>query len=102
MPFNSLVCFPSQADEISHVIAELEKSIARYKEEYAGLISQAQAIKADLAAVEAKVRLIICLGLYSQGKTLSIKKLGPWMPDNLITSERKIFSRTVWADSEMR
>jgi len=45
-----------QADEISHVIAELEKSIARYKEEYAALISQAQAIKADLAAVEAKVR----------------------------------------------
>ena len=47
---------PFQADEISHVIAELEKSIARYKEEYAALISQAQAIKADLAAVEAKVR----------------------------------------------
>ena len=58
MPFDSLVCFPFQADEISHVIAELEKSIARYKEEYAGLISQAQAIKADLAAVEAKVRVI--------------------------------------------
>ena len=56
MPFNSLVCVPFQADEISHVISELEKSIARYKEEYAGLISQAQAIKADLAAVEAKVR----------------------------------------------
>ena len=73
----TLVCFPFQADEISHVIAELEKSIARYKEEYAGLISQAQAIKADLAAVEAKVRLII-----SQGKTLSIKKLRPWMRDN--------------------
>lgn len=50
--------FSFQADEISHVIAELEKSIARYKEEYAGLISQAQAIKADLAAVEAKVRVI--------------------------------------------
>ena len=41
---------------MSHVIAELEKSISRYKEEYASLISQAQAIKADLAAVEAKVR----------------------------------------------
>ena len=39
------------------MIAELEKSIARYKEEYAALISQAQAIKADLAAVEAKVIL---------------------------------------------
>ncbi|XP_074612492.1 cytoplasmic dynein 1 heavy chain 1-like isoform X2 [Acropora palmata] len=44
-----------KADEMSHVIAELEKSISRYKEEYASLISQAQAIKADLAAVEAKV-----------------------------------------------
>ena len=51
----------SQADEISQVIAELEKSIARYKEEYAALISQAQAIKADLAAVEAKVSLIYIL-----------------------------------------
>ena len=49
--------FLFKADEISHVIAELEKSIARYKEEYAALISQAQAIKADLAAVEAKVIL---------------------------------------------
>lgn len=39
------------------MITELEKSIARYKEEYAALISQAQAIKADLAAVEAKVIL---------------------------------------------
>ena len=39
------------------MIAELEMSIARYKEEYAALISQAQAIKADLAAVEAKVIL---------------------------------------------
>ena len=37
------------------MIAELEKSIARYKEEYAVLISEAQAIKADLASVEAKV-----------------------------------------------
>ncbi|KAJ7386556.1 Cytoplasmic dynein 1 heavy chain 1 [Desmophyllum pertusum] len=44
-----------KSDEISHVITELEKSIARYKEEYAALISQAQAIKTDLASVEAKV-----------------------------------------------
>ena len=41
--------------EVQNVIAELEKSIARYKEEYAVLISQAQAIKTDLANVEAKV-----------------------------------------------
>jgi len=41
--------------EVANMIAELERSIARYKEEYAVLISEAQAIKADLAAVEAKV-----------------------------------------------
>ena len=45
----------SKAEEMFKLIGELEKSIARYKEEYAVLISQAQAIKADLAAVEAKV-----------------------------------------------
>ena len=44
------------------MIAELERSIARYKEEYAVLISEAQAIKADLAAVEAKVNLILFHG----------------------------------------
>lgn len=37
------------------MITELEGSIAKYKEEYASLISEAQAIKADLANVEAKV-----------------------------------------------
>jgi len=44
-------------EEMLNVIAGLERSIARYKEEYAVLISQAQAIKADLAAVETKVSL---------------------------------------------
>lgn len=37
------------------MITELESSIAKYKEEYASLISEAQAIKTDLANVEAKV-----------------------------------------------
>ena len=37
------------------MISELERSIATYKEEYAALISEAQAIKADLASVESKV-----------------------------------------------
>ena len=37
------------------MISELEKSIAKYKEEYALLISEAQAIKADLISVESKV-----------------------------------------------
>ncbi|XP_055497118.1 cytoplasmic dynein 1 heavy chain 1 isoform X1 [Leucoraja erinacea] len=44
-----------KADEVEQMIRDLETSIARYKEEYAILISEAQAIKADLAAVEAKV-----------------------------------------------
>ena len=43
-----------QLTDIANMISELEKSIARYKEEYAVLISEAQAIKADLASVEAK------------------------------------------------
>ena len=46
-------------DEMLNVIAGLERSIARYKEEYAVLISQAQAIKADLAAVETKVSVSV-------------------------------------------
>ena len=64
-------------EEIQNVIKELENSIAKYKEEYALLISQAQAIKADLAAVEAKVSikglfwkqliLKVCSGNNTQG-----------------------------------
>lgn len=42
-------------DEVNNLIVELEQSITAYKEEYAILISQAQAIKTDLAAVQAKV-----------------------------------------------
>lgn len=37
------------------VISGLERSIARYKEEYAILIADVQAIKSDLASVEKKV-----------------------------------------------
>ena len=46
-----------KAEEIEQIISELEKSIARYKDEYAQLISQANTIKADLSTVEAKVRI---------------------------------------------
>ena len=42
-------------DEVQKLIASLELSISKYKEEYAVLISQAQAIKTTLANVEAKV-----------------------------------------------
>lgn len=47
-----------KGEEVNKLIVELERSIGKYKEEYALLISQAQAIKADLAAVEAKVRCL--------------------------------------------
>ncbi|XP_028159310.1 dynein heavy chain, cytoplasmic isoform X6 [Ostrinia furnacalis] len=48
-------------DEVRDLIAQLEKSIASYKEEYAQLISQAQAIKTDLENVQAKVDRSIAL-----------------------------------------
>ena len=44
-----------KGEEMTKIIQELEQSITRYKEEYAVLISEANAIKADLATVEAKV-----------------------------------------------
>ena len=49
----------TKAEEVEQMIRDLEASIARYKEEYAVLISEAQAIKADLAAVEAKVTVTV-------------------------------------------
>lgn len=50
-------------DEVRDLIAQLEKSIASYKEEYAQLISQAQAIKTDLENVQAKVNIHFILGI---------------------------------------
>uniref|UniRef100_A0A0X3P013 Dynein heavy chain, cytoplasmic n=1 Tax=Schistocephalus solidus TaxID=70667 RepID=A0A0X3P013_SCHSO len=50
-----------KAEDVEATIAALEKSIARYKDEYAVLISQAQSIKADLASVEAKVERSVAL-----------------------------------------
>ncbi|VDN16966.1 unnamed protein product, partial [Dibothriocephalus latus] len=50
-----------KAEDVETTIAALEKSIARYKDEYAVLISQAQSIKADLASVEAKVERSVAL-----------------------------------------
>ncbi|XP_076442165.1 cytoplasmic dynein 1 heavy chain 1-like isoform X5 [Babylonia areolata] len=50
-----------KGEEVNKLIQGLEQSISKYKEEYAVLISQAQAIKADLAAVEAKVERSVAL-----------------------------------------
>ena len=47
--------------EVKELVTQLEQSIASYKEEYAQLISQAQAIKADLENVQAKVDRSIAL-----------------------------------------
>jgi dynein heavy chain 1, cytosolic len=44
-----------KAETITEMIDELEKSIARYKEEYAALISQTQSIKTEMTRVQSKV-----------------------------------------------
>lgn len=49
------------AQDTKDLISQLEQSIAAYKEEYAQLISQAQAIKTDLENVQAKVDRSIAL-----------------------------------------
>jgi dynein heavy chain 1, cytosolic len=51
----------NHGEEVKKLVAELEQSIAAYKEEYALLISQAQTIKADLENVQAKVDRSIAL-----------------------------------------
>ena len=48
-----------KGEEMTRIIHEMEQSIAQYKEEYAVLISEANAIKADLATVEAKVQCLL-------------------------------------------
>lgn len=50
-----------KGEEVKNLIAQLEQSIASYKEEYAQLISQAQAIKTDLENVQGKVDRSIAL-----------------------------------------
>ena len=50
-----------RGDETTALIQQLERSIASYKEEYALLISQAQAIKTDLENVQSKVDRSIAL-----------------------------------------
>lgn len=51
----------SHGQEVKNLITDLEQSIASYKEEYAQLISQAQAIKTDLENVQGKVDRSIAL-----------------------------------------
>lgn len=58
-------------DEVRELIAQLEKSIASYKEEYAQLISQAQAIKTDLENVQAKVTFVKSIMIYNSWRNRS-------------------------------
>ncbi|XP_043279701.1 dynein heavy chain, cytoplasmic isoform X3 [Venturia canescens] len=51
----------AKGEQVKDLIAQLELSIASYKEEYAQLISQAQAIKTDLENVQGKVDRSIAL-----------------------------------------
>ncbi|CAB0033630.1 unnamed protein product [Trichogramma brassicae] len=51
----------NKGEEVKNLISQLELSIASYKEEYAQLISQAQAIKTDLENVQGKVDRSIAL-----------------------------------------
>lgn len=51
----------THGEEVKNLVTELEHSIAAYKEEYAQLISQAQAIKTDLENVQGKVDRSIAL-----------------------------------------
>ena len=68
-----------KANEVEQMIRDLEASIARYKEEYAVLISEAQAIKADLAAVEAKVGLCLGGGFPATPAALPLRGLALWL-----------------------
>ena len=52
---NAMLANKSKLTAVADMINELEGHIAKYKEEYAALISEAQAIKTDLSTVEAKV-----------------------------------------------
>lgn len=63
----------AKEEETKALIAQLEKSISAYKEEYALLISQATTIKADLENVQAKVLSLKRVFLFGSGYVLSEK-----------------------------
>ena len=51
-----------KAEEMDGIMHDLENSFAKYKEEYAILITEANAMKEDLTTVEAKVS-VLCLSV---------------------------------------
>ena len=54
-----------EAEQMKEVIKNLERSINAYKEEYAQLISQAEAIKSDLKHVQDKVYNLLGIMFFS-------------------------------------
>ena len=50
-----------KAQDLERIIRQLETSIAKYKQEYADLISEAQTIKSDLVSVKSKVDRSVAL-----------------------------------------
>ena len=55
-----------KAEEMNGIMHDLENSIAKYKEEYAILITEANAMKEDLTTVEAKVGVLCLSVVYKQ------------------------------------
>ena len=78
-----------KADEIDGIIHELENSIAKYKEEYAILTTEANAMKGDLTTAEAKVG-VLCLSVVYKFK------IHPKMLTNLKRAYKVAFSVEVW------
>ena len=80
--------------EVQHLIQELEGSISKYKEEYAVLISQAQAIKSNLASVEGKVERSVALleslgserGRWEEGSETFKNQMSTIIGDVLLTA----------------
>lgn len=60
----------NEGNEVKARIAQLEQSIAAYKEEYAQLIGQAESIKMDLATVQEKVREFTPCSVYRWSKAI--------------------------------
>ena len=92
--FNRCCCFKAEVnknrgEETTALISHLEKSIASYKEEYALLISQAQAIKTDLENVQGKVDRSIALL-----KSLTIEQERYSLPFSIISQLLIFFIKT--------
>ena len=78
-----------KAEEMDGIMHDLENSFAKYKEEYAILITEANTMKEDLTTVEAKVGVVFVSVLFTS-------KLHPKMLTNLKLVYKVAFSVEVW------